>query len=592
MELLSPPFLSGAFAKVSRLRDVALDRGVAYIIDVDGNSTEASARRVDCVRTMVASNIVRTREKLVNITSSGSSVQRRLPFRELTMENVRALGLGLLDRTEAVLDLLLPPAGRDDAAQDGDADNESGHTPSFSSTWQSLPDRVPRSLPIQVLQTFAVRLSEHATLRVTILGMQDACASLVQRLHLNPWQALKRLRYSEDNQLAAPDQPFRNQHSNVKLGNLANPPAVALRAARMARQGCERLLGKRVLQLLDSSFALWLLGGFNWGGSDEELDGSNATGLDASMQAEVLSEKSRHYVTSDEPFHEVAEALSSPRCESIGSSDSDEPFFRLVVKNSFFEYVKEPNQQRLRRARSCEASFSSDFTHNVGNAAASSSNLGNGDMEEAETAEPVSVWVSLHNTLVPFSAEDSAPKARPGDSGFPDSETSGHLVPRFPLNATDINQPCIIENDGPRTTVMLRNIPPDFTRTKLIKLLNDYGFQQMYRFVYLPFDFTHGLVLGYALVGFDNAEDVERLRMSLEGVRYVGAAPEAPRCEISWSEPHRDIDQLIERYKSSPVMHANMPDEFKPALFVNGERVPFPLPTKSIRAPRVRNPKK
>ena len=59
-------------------------------------------------------------------------------------------------------------------------------------------------------------------------------------------------------------------------------------------------------------------------------------------------------------------------------------------------------------------------------------------------------------------------------------------------------------------------------------------------------------------------------------------------------------------------MHPSMPDEYKagnrfpadhlvgglslslpcqPVIFVNGERVDFPLPTKTIRAPRIRHPK-
>jgi hypothetical protein len=38
-------------------------------------------------------------------------------------------------------------------------------------------------------------------------------------------------------------------------------------------------------------------------------------------------------------------------------------------------------------------------------------------------------------------------------------------------------------------------------------------------------------------------------------------------------------------------MHESVPQEYKPALFQNGMLVPFPRPTKKLRAPRVRHAK-
>merc|ERR1712050_714019 len=59
-------------------------------------------------------------------------------------------------------------------------------------------------------------------------------------------------------------------------------------------------------------------------------------------------------------------------------------------------------------------------------------------------------------------------------------------------------------------------------------------------------------------------------------------------CEVLWSDNLHGCDAHIERYRNSPVMHESVADKFKPALYKNGVRVPFPAPTKPIKAPRPR----
>merc|ERR1740123_2226645 len=51
------------------------------------------------------------------------------------------------------------------------------------------------------------------------------------------------------------------------------------------------------------------------------------------------------------------------------------------------------------------------------------------------------------------------------------------------------NMPEHVVQDGERTTVMLRNLPNDYTRDMLLALLDKEGFQGKYNFVYLPMDF-------------------------------------------------------------------------------------------------------
>merc|ERR1711959_365651 len=54
-------------------------------------------------------------------------------------------------------------------------------------------------------------------------------------------------------------------------------------------------------------------------------------------------------------------------------------------------------------------------------------------------------------------------------------------------------------------------------------------------------------------------------------------------CDVCWGDPLQGLEAHVERYRNSPVMHQSVPDEYKPAVFVNGIRSTFPSPTKRIR---------
>jgi phosphatidylglycerophosphate synthase len=60
-------------------------------------------------------------------------------------------------------------------------------------------------------------------------------------------------------------------------------------------------------------------------------------------------------------------------------------------------------------------------------------------------------------------------------------------------------------------------------------------------------------------------------------------------CQLMPSKQHhKGLGAHIERYRNSPVMHESVPDEYKPAMYTRGVRVPFPPPTKNLRMPRIR----
>lgn len=138
------------------------------------------------------------------------------------------------------------------------------------------------------------------------------------------------------------------------------------------------------------------------------------------------------------------------------------------------------------------------------------------------------------------------------------------------------------------TTVMLRNLPNNYSRAMLLTMLDDEGFAGQYNFLYLPMDFQSRACLGYAFVNLVDPSVVPRFWSTFLGYsKWV--LPSKKVCGVSWSGPHQGLEAHVERYRNSPVMHATVPDEYKPVVFQGCVRVEFPPPTKVPRPPRVRN---
>jgi len=135
-----------------------------------------------------------------------------------------------------------------------------------------------------------------------------------------------------------------------------------------------------------------------------------------------------------------------------------------------------------------------------------------------------------------------------------------------------------------RTTVMLRNIPNNYTREMFLALLDDNGFAGRYDFFYLPCDFLRQANLGYAFVNLVDASAVDAAWATFDGFADW-ALPSQKVCQVKWSGPHQGLEAHVERYRNSPVMHKRVPDEYKPIIFHAGVCKPFPRPSKKIKAP-------
>merc|ERR1712203_1063200 len=139
----------------------------------------------------------------------------------------------------------------------------------------------------------------------------------------------------------------------------------------------------------------------------------------------------------------------------------------------------------------------------------------------------------------------------------------------------------------PQTTLIVRKIPKSYTRDQLLTLMDEQGFFAAYDLVYLPIDFATRTGLGYAFVNFTTEENASRFINHFHGFSDW-STPSKKSCEVSLSNELQGLEAHIDRYRSSPVMHESVPDEFKPAIFTAGVRSDFPAPTRPIKQPRLR----
>lgn len=143
------------------------------------------------------------------------------------------------------------------------------------------------------------------------------------------------------------------------------------------------------------------------------------------------------------------------------------------------------------------------------------------------------------------------------------------------------------ESEEWRTTVMIRNMPNNYTRDMLLELVDEMGFAGTYDFVYLPIDFATQAGLGYAFVNFSSVDNARICFNELEGFSNW-KVPSEKVCTVTWSSPTQGFEAHIDRYRNSPVMHPSIADDWKPVLFLQGMRVPFPPPTKPLKTPKIR----
>jgi len=137
---------------------------------------------------------------------------------------------------------------------------------------------------------------------------------------------------------------------------------------------------------------------------------------------------------------------------------------------------------------------------------------------------------------------------------------------------TPEKQPKTLCNPCDRTTLVLGKLPKNYNRTSLLEMLDAAGLQGSYDFAYLPMDFKKGKIFGHAIVNFVSNETAEKANSHFTKVGV----------KIEWCDSHQGFDDLIERYRDSPIMLPSLPEVSKPIIFCNGLVAPFPSPTKEV----------
>lgn len=142
------------------------------------------------------------------------------------------------------------------------------------------------------------------------------------------------------------------------------------------------------------------------------------------------------------------------------------------------------------------------------------------------------------------------------------------------------------DNDS-ATSVMMRNIPNNYTLEQLLNLMNQHGFYSLYNFVYLPIDLKRRCNVGYAFINFVDHEGAVAFHRRFTNFCAWEKKSSKKVCVIQWGRI-QGWDAHVQRYRNSAIMHPSVPLECKPAVFNGGRAIPFPSPTKAIPAPQER----
>mmetsp|Transcript_100155 Transcript_100155/g.137954 ORF Transcript_100155/g.137954 Transcript_100155/m.137954 type:complete len:277 (+) Transcript_100155:72-902(+) len=260
--------------------------------------------------------------------------------------------------------------------------------------------------------------------------------------------------------------------------------------------------------------------------------------------------------------------------EQAASSPTPSPSTgHFVIRNTFLELVedKQPSQRGIRRSKTDSiALLKREYSEE-----ACSTEYGTSDEETPEEILAEGEDSDKNDARAATPARSAVtPAEEPAQVQKSESKAAGKQEGRQGV-------------EKPKTTLMLRNLPNNYTRQMLLDLLNEEGFEGQYDFVYLPVDFNSGAGLGYAFVNVADPAVVSKVWAALDGYKKW-TLPTSKVCDVGWGDQHQGLKAKVQRYRNSPVMHESVPDECKPVLFVDGVRAAFPKPSKKLQAPRHR----
>mmetsp|Transcript_52039 Transcript_52039/g.122131 ORF Transcript_52039/g.122131 Transcript_52039/m.122131 type:complete len:291 (-) Transcript_52039:310-1182(-) len=135
-----------------------------------------------------------------------------------------------------------------------------------------------------------------------------------------------------------------------------------------------------------------------------------------------------------------------------------------------------------------------------------------------------------------------------------------------------------------QTSLVLRNIPSDYTRQALLDLFRKLHILDFVNFLYFPIRGRDGSSLGYAFVNVRNLDSVAKFTSSIEGWPLAGRKG-TTKATVHANSSMASLDALINRYRDSSIMHSAVPVTMKPMLLHFGAEVPFPPPRQALSRP-------
>jgi len=177
---------------------------------------------------------------------------------------------------------------------------------------------------------------------------------------------------------------------------------------------------------------------------------------------------------------------------------------------------------------------------------------------------------------------DEHDKERKGHASSADGSTTCGSSDGEPDSATD-----------EFTTLVFRNCPNDLSRDSFCATLDQHGLAGLYDFIYMPADLIRHSNLGYCFANFVSHEAALKAWDVMDGFENWTRKNHKVCC-VQWCSSLQGLEGHITLYRNSTMMHEAVEDRFKPVLLRDGVRVPFPAPTKKIKAPRMKfgKPKK
>merc|ERR1712232_1313108 len=93
-----------------------------------------------------------------------------------------------------------------------------------------------------------------------------------------------------------------------------------------------------------------------------------------------------------------------------------------------------------------------------------------------------------------------------------------------------------------------------------------------------------GRCYGYAFANFISSDAAQLALRSFETPRQRLGLAQQQCLGVTWGRL-QGLAAHIDRFRNSPVMHWNVPNEARPAIFCGGVQTSFPAPTKRLLPP-------